>query len=80
MRWGVEEMAQLVKCLPHKHEELTLIPRTHTEKPCGTVPPAIPVLGKWRRQDSWDLPATQSISVSELQIQPDSPSQKVGSE
>ena len=30
-QWGIEGKAQLVKCLPSKHEDLSSIPRTHVK-------------------------------------------------
>lgn len=43
---GAEEMAQQVKCLPCKHEDQTLIPRTGTEKPSMAVHTCNPSAGE----------------------------------
>lgn len=49
------EMAQLLKCLLHTHEDLSLIPRSHVNMP-GMVAHAYPViLGSWRQDDPWGL-------------------------
>jgi hypothetical protein len=39
-------MALSVKCLPHKHEDLSVIPRTHVKSGFGYYMPIILELGK----------------------------------
>lgn len=52
------KMAQLLKCLLHTHEDLSLIPRSHINM-SGMVAHAYPViLGSWRQDDPWGLPVS----------------------
>lgn len=56
-------MAQLSKCLPHKHEDLSLDPRTHIKVGCMPVTPVLE--GERHRERSLEL-AGQSASPGSM--------------
>lgn len=49
------EIAHLVMCLPHKLEDMSLIPRTHVERQGGWDTFVIIVLGDQRQKGPWSL-------------------------
>lgn len=56
-------MAQSGQWLPHKHEDLNLIPRTHTNNP-GTVVYTVPSTGEVETRGSLWFTASQAYLVS----------------
>lgn len=51
---STRNLAPVDKCFLHKLEKMNLNPRTHMKKAYCNKTPVIPVLGKWRQEDSWD--------------------------
>lgn len=64
-------MAQSVKSLPHKHEDLSLKPLQHIQKArhSSYASPVIPVLGRQRWPDPQSFLASQSSQISKFQAQ-----------
>lgn len=60
-------MAQFVKRLPHKWENLSLIPRNHLKKLDLVVCAGNPALRKWRQVGVWASLASQPRQISNLQ-------------
>lgn len=63
-------MAPLSKCLPFKHEDLSLIPETMKKKNSVVVPkPVIPGPEKQRQKDPWGLLVSLSSLIDKLEAQ-----------
>lgn len=73
---GDEEIAQSVKYLPGKHENLNLILRTHLKSLLRWCVLVITGMQRWKQVDSGGLPESQSRLLSELQVNGENPLQK----
>ena len=61
------DIAQLIKCLLYKLENLSRIPKTHLTMPDAVVCPISP-LGRGRQADSWGSLGNQTNPIGRLQI------------
>lgn len=61
------DIAQLIKCLLYKLENLSRIPKTHLTMPDATVCTISP-LGRGRQADSWGSLDNQTNPIGRLQI------------
>lgn len=60
-------IAHLVKYLVCKHEDLSLISRTHIEMPCMVTCAYNAIIGEAETGDPWGLLAIQSSLIGELE-------------
>lgn len=56
----------MVKCLPWKQEDLTLIHRIHVKSQVWWCTLAVPTLGRQRQADAWGSPASLTSLLNEL--------------
>lgn len=70
--WGItgeaQEVAQTVKSLLLKHEDLSSIPSVCIKSQHDSGQPVIPELGRTKQKDSWDLLAIQPSRISEHRL------------
>lgn len=64
----VGRVAHWVKHLPHKHKDLSTVPRTYTKIQVRQYMSIILALGKQREADPWGSLARQSSPTNELQV------------